>query len=274
MAENPGDLVAVGEIQNVGSNVIGTAYVAGHAYNSTGGVLDSQETLAYFQDLLPGQKAPFYIDFLPESSPTQDQTWVPSVTSVAVEATYVSDTNAAQYSGLTIPKGSTTSSVDSTGTYTVTGTVKNTGNETASNVYVDATFYNSSGSVISLYITNYLSSSLAPSASVTFTATPTDNTAKLSNEITNYSFLIQSTPVTPTATPTLSPASSSPTPISSASTQPTQSPAQIPLGPIFALAGAVVVIVVVLAVLMLLSKRRKNAQFETPPPPPPPPPPP
>ena len=166
MAENPGDLVAVGEIQNVGSNVIGSAYVAGYAYNSTGGVLDSQETLAYFQDLLPGQKAPFYIDFLPESSPTQDQTWVPSVTNVTVQATYVSDTNAAQYSGLTIPQGSTTSSVDSTGTYTVTGTVKNTGNETAGNVYVDATFYNSSGSVISLYITNYLSSSLAPGASV------------------------------------------------------------------------------------------------------------
>ena len=36
LAEYIGDLVAVGEVQNVGSNIIGYVVVTGVAYNSTG----------------------------------------------------------------------------------------------------------------------------------------------------------------------------------------------------------------------------------------------
>ena len=39
-AEYIGDLIAVGEVQNVGSNVLGYVIVNGLAYNSSGALLD------------------------------------------------------------------------------------------------------------------------------------------------------------------------------------------------------------------------------------------
>jgi hypothetical protein len=265
------DLVAVGEIENVGSNVIGYMDVAGTAYNSTGQALNSVTGIVYGNNLLPGQKAPFYLDFSPEYSVTQDNTYVSSVTNVTVFVSYVNDTTVTPYSGLSIvgPNG-----IDSGGTFTVTGDVQNTGDETVGNVFVVTTFYNASGGVVSLNYTAYLTTSLAPGNSVPFTATPTDNSAQLSSEIANYSFLIQSLPITTSATPTPT-ASPSPTPTSTptASTKPTQSPTLLASGLTYGVAGAIAVVVIVLAALLLLRKRHKNAQFEPPPPPPPPPPP-
>ena len=46
--------------------------------------VDTSEATLFAIDLLPGQKAPFYIDFAPENSVTGDQSWVPSVTNVTV----------------------------------------------------------------------------------------------------------------------------------------------------------------------------------------------
>ena len=267
LAMYAGDLVAVGEIENVGSNVIGTAVISGNAYNSTGGILASNDARAYIYALLPGQKAPFYIDFTPEESITQDQSWVPSVSNVTVEATYVSDTSATQYSGLT-STGVSASNVD--GAFTVAGTVQNNGSETTGLVWVDTTFYNASGSVVGLNYTNYLdylSGSLAPGGSMPFTATPTDNTVQLSSEITSYSLLIQSEPLTISASPTPSPSPSA-TPTSS----PTVSPSVQSSGSsgfILAIVGAVVIVAVAATALAFLRKRRN-----LPPPPPPLPPPP
>jgi hypothetical protein len=262
LAEYSGDLVAVGEVQNVGSNVLGQVVVEGYAYNSTGGLLAANEAPVFLNDLLPGQKAPFYIDFPPEDSITQDQSWVPYVSNVTVIVTYVTDANATQYSGLT-STGTSASNVD--GTYTVTGTVQNTGDETTGNVWVVTTFYGASGSVVGLNYTNYLSSSLAPGESVPFTATPTDNTAQLSSEIANYSLLTQSSP---TGSPSGSP---SPLPSSSSSASPTSSPTGSPVsvqssgssGLIYGVIGVVVIVVVAVLALVFLRKRRN-----LPPPPP------
>ena len=63
--------------------------------------------------------------------------------------------NQTMYSGLTIPTAST-SAIDSSGTYTVTGTVENTGDQTTGYVWVVATFYNASGTVVGLNYTDYL----------------------------------------------------------------------------------------------------------------------
>jgi len=270
-----GDLVAVGEVQNVGSNVIGFLDVSGVARSSNGTVLNTGEGQAFGNNLLPSQKAPFYIDFDPTSSVTGDNTYTSLVTNVTVGVIYVVDTNSTQYSGLTIPTGGSTSSLSNTGTYTVTGTVDNTGTQTVTDVFVVTTFYNASGSVLSFNYTNYLfdplgSSSLKPGDTMSFTATPTDNTARLSSEIANYSLLIQSSPL-PSSTSTPTPPT--PTPTSIGSTQPTQSPTLPASALTYGIAGAIVVIVVALVVLMLFRKRQKNAQFEPPPPPPPPPPP-
>ena len=267
LAEYSGDLIAVGEIQNVGSNVLGYVFVSGTAYNSTGQGVASAEAEAYGNYLLPGQKAPFYLDFTPEDSVTDDQSWVPTVTNVTVGVSYVNDTNTTPYTGLTIPNGAVTAS-DSTGTYTVVGTVQNTGNQVTGNTWVIATFYNASGTVIGMNYTDYLSSYLAPGDSASFTATPTDNTAQLSSEITNFTLLIQTQPLTTSASPSASPSSSSTLPSSSPIASPSASSGQS--STIIITAGAIVVIVVVVVSLILLRKRQK---LSSPPPPPPPPPP-
>ena len=272
-----GDLVAVGEIQNVGSNVIGTVSVVGLAYydnstDSTQTLLDSNNAYIYINNLPAGQKAPFYIDFIPENSITNDTSWVPSVNNVTVVVNYASDTNATQYSGLTIPSSTYD---DSSGTFTVTGTVKNTGDQTAAYVWVDTTFYNASGTVVAMNYTNYLTDSFAPGQSLPFTATPTDNTVQLSSEITNYSSLVQYTSLTASPTPTPSPSpTATPTSTATASPPPTQSPVSTLSWLTYIAVGAIVIVVVVIAVtVLLLRKRHVNAQFDLPPPPPPPPPP-
>ena len=264
------DLVAVGEVQNVGSNIVGSAFVNGFASNSTGTILDATEARVSFSSLQPGQKAPFYIDFSPENTQAglpQDDSWVPNVTSVTVEPGYVSDTNSSVYSGLTILSPS---NVDSGGEYTVTGTLQNTGSEIAQNIFVDTTFYNSSGTVVAMNVTSSLTS-LATGNSERFVATPMDNTAQLSSKIANYTLLIQATSATTSASPSPTSSTSS-TPTSTAtSTQPTQSPTPISLGVIYVAVGVVVAVVVVLAVLMLFRRSHKNAELKLPPPPPPPP---
>ena len=272
LAEWPGDLVAVGEVQNVGSNVLGSVIVYGAAYNSSGGILDTAEAPILVNDITPGQKAPFYLDFMPETSVTQDQSWETNVTSVTVDVNYITIANTTQYSGLTIPSD-TISAGDSSGTFTVTGAVDNTGNQVAGSVWVATTFYNSSGAVIGLNFTNYLSSALSPGDSVPFTATPTDNSVQLSSEITNYSFDIQSGAVTPSASPSPAPSGSSVQPSSSPTTsaQPTKSPVSINSEETFAALAAMVGVAVVVTAMLLIRKHYKIAKFEPPPPPPPPP---
>lgn len=256
MAAEAGDLVVVGEVQNIGSNVIGNVNVTGTALSSSGQTLATTIVQAFVYHMLPGQKAPFYLDFTAQSSSTtQSLSWVSSVSTVTVSVSSVDDTYERQYKDLTIPNpGGNTSYIDSNGTYTVYGTFVNTGNQAAVDPWVVTTFYNASGTVIGLNYTAYLISSLPPGDPVRFFATPADNTALLSSEIASYSLQIDSLTMTNS---TSSSPTSSPTASSSTST------AQLPTLPIVVV---VVVVVVVIAALMLLRKRQK-----LPPPPPPPP---
>jgi hypothetical protein len=259
IASGVGDLVVVGEVQNVGSNVIGNVTVEGTALSSTGQTLAATSVQAFVYHMLPGQKAPFYLDFTAQSSTSQDLSWVSSVSTVTVSVSSVEDTYERQYKDLTIPNpGGTTSYIDNNGTYTVYGTLVNTGNQSAVKPWVVATFYNASGTVIGLNYTNYLTDSLAPGNPQRFFATPTDNTAQLSSEIASYALQIDSL--------TMANSASSSTSTSSPTTSPPTSTAQLPTLPIVVV---VVVVVVAIAALMLLRKRQK-----LPPPPPPPPPPP
>jgi hypothetical protein len=258
IAAEVGDLIVVGEVQNVGSNVIGNVTIEGTALSSTGQTLANTSSPAFVYHMLPGQKAPFYLDFTAQSSSTsQDLSWVSSVSTVTVSVSSVEYAAERQYSGLTIPNsGGNTSYIDSNGTFTVYGTFVNTGSQAAVDPWVVATFYNAAGTVIGLNYTEYLTNSLAPGDPVRFFATPTDNTALLSSEIASYTLQIDSL----TMTNSTSSSTSSPT------ASPSTSTAQLPTLPIVVV---VVVVVVVIAALMLLRKRQK-----LPPPPPPPPPPP
>jgi hypothetical protein len=270
LALEAGDIVAVGEVQNVGSNVIASVTLSGIAYNSTGQIQNTADFPAFGTNLLPGQISPFYLDFAPFTSVTKDDTYVSNVTSVTVSVAVISNTNKTQYSGLAT---SDVTSSNSSGTFTVSGNVQNTGDETIGNVWLLSTFYNATGWVLGVNETSYLdpSGSLAPGDSVQFVATPVDDPAELINgEIANYSLLIQSAPFVPSSTPTLPP-SGTPPPSTSPTASPSKSSAPVSSGLIYEIAVPVVVVVVVLVALLLLRMRHKNAQLKLPPPPPPPP---
>ena len=275
LAQSIGDLIVVGEVQNVGTNTLGNVIVGAEAYNDSGGFEGSAQFAAFVTYLNPGQKAPFYLDFAPEITDptTYDPSWASSVTNVTLHLLSASDSAQTQYSGLTIPAG-TVSVSNTTGTYTLTGTVQNTGDQTTGRVWVVTTFYNGSGTVVSLnYTGTYISQSLTPGKSVTFTATPVDNTAQLTSSIANYSILIQSDP-TPTATST--PAASA-TPTVQPSTSPTSSSQTTPTASsLFGISAsliseaaiiAVVIVVIILAAFMLLRRRQRHADLPPPPPP-------
>jgi hypothetical protein len=200
--------------------------------------------------VLPGQKAPFYLDFTAQSSSTQDLSWIPSVTHVLITVTSVQDVNMIQYANAKVTYN--INYTDDSGLYVVRGTVENTGNIVAEYPWVVTTFYDASGTVVGLNFTNFLTSSLSPNGGVLFFATPADNNTQLTSKITNYSFQVDS------LTLTIPTSSTSPSPTSSGSASPT---GQIPILPIVIV---VVLVVVVVAALMLLRSRRKPL----PPPPP------
>ena len=256
LAANQGDLVVVGEVQNVGSNIIQNVTVGGTAYSSSGQTLASASGQAYVYEMTPGQKAPFSIDFTPSSSTTTNSNWIPSVKNITVTVLSVTDTSTSPYTGLTVPQGP--SSLNNSGTYTVIGTIVNSGQKAMGYVWVVTTFYNAAGTVVALNFTDYLvtpAAALAYKDATRWVATPADNTVQLTNEIRSYSYVIDSIPLAasssaqPTSTPTASPA-----------------PLQLPVLPIVVV---VVIVVVAAAALMLVRKR----QEPLPPPPPPPPPP-
>lgn len=258
LTEWVGDLVAIGEVQNTGTTNIQSVLLLATAYNSTGAILDQTEYRAVAIDLPPGQISPFFLDFLPEYSPTHDQSWVSSVTNVTVAIVNVIDTNDAMYSGLTVPPGSV-SGFNNAGTYTVTGTIQNTGTQTTGKTWAVTTFYNAAGAVVALNFTNYLADSIAPGNAVQFTATPADNTAALSNQIANYSVLIQTVPPTSTATPT-------PTPTAPPTSTPTGTATQPPGMPISDLTYGAIIAAVAVGVIVaafLLVRQRHRAHIST-----------
>jgi flagellar basal body-associated protein FliL len=258
LATYAGDLVVVGELQNVGTtkifavNVLATAFV-----NDTEVAYASRQV--YGNNLQPGQKAPFYLDFLPENSLTGDLSWVANVTNVVVYTGYLENTDLDMYQGLTVTSQNQTVS----GVYQIIGSVSNTGTETIGDVRVVTTFYDASGTVVSLNYTEVLSDALAPGSSMNFVATPVDNYP--AGNITSYSTLVQSTPVGPetTTNPTSSPIpTATSTPTATATATPTQTPDQNSQDYTLIILAVVVLVVVigVVAVLFTRGKRGKTQQ--------------
>ena len=256
-AEYINDLIAVGEVQNTGSTTIGAIWVTGQEYDSNGTVFASTEAQAMATNLVPNQKAPFYLDFTPEESVTQDQSWVPNVTSVTVSVATITNASdsSTQYTGLT----TSNLNIDNNGgNYTVSGIIQNTGDQSVEDVALASTFYNSNGTVIAVSFTD-LGATLVPGQPTTFEVTPWDNTATLSSEIENYTIQVQSIPVTPTATPeqTAQP-TTQPTSSPSGSPNPTQNPGIMTSIPTYALVIVVIAVVAIIAGLMLLRRRGKS----------------
>ena len=264
-AHYPGDLIVVGEIQNIGSNIIGNISAVAFAYDSSNNLLSQQGNMVFGADIPPNGKAPFYIDFQPQVNADYSRlNWESQVSNVTVYTTFPVDTTETQYSGLTISGAS--------GTTTITGNIQNTGSQTVGYTWVVATYYDASGTVVAVGNSVFVSTSFHPGASGSFTVSPNDPTA-VSNKITKYSLTAQSLSVAQSVTPTPAPSTPTPhvtptnTPQASTSTGPTTAPFELSVTLLLVIIIALVVVIVVVVITMFLfMKRRKNL----PPPPPPP----
>lgn len=252
LASATGDLIVVGEIQNIGANIIENMTVQGTALGANGQTLAVTTSIAFVYYMAPGQKAPFYLDFTAQSSQTQDLTWIPSISQLEFTFPSIVHANMSQYSDAKVVHEM--NFTDNSGLYVIRGILENDGGLVDQDPWVVTTFYNASGSVIGLNYTNFLTDTLSPNGGVPFYATPVDNDTQLTSQIANYAFQVDSLTLT-NSLPTSSPTS---TPTSSGSTSPA---GQIPILPILIV---VVLVVVALVALMLFRSRKKPL----PPPPP------
>jgi hypothetical protein len=182
-----GYLVVIGEVQNVGSTVIANVSLTG---TITSDLVTAQGSCFVWANyLLPGQKAPFYMEFYTESTGTS---WTSVTKSDILLSVYgAPETSQYQYQDVQIVSSQATPTT--TGEYWVTAQLQNNGTQTAQNIVVVATFFNSEGNPVgSGYIDPI--STLAAGATTTIKVpcwdlnqTVVDSTHK----ITAYSLLVQ-----------------------------------------------------------------------------------
>ncbi len=252
-----GNLIIVGEVQNIGNSVVSSVYVAGRITGSEGSQSQSDNRV-WGTYLLPQQKAPFYLQFSRQDA--TGMTWYAlEITNVELIAYRAPTTTQYQYQNVTVTEHH--SSTSAAGEYWVNGELRNTGSQTAGNVTVVATFYNSEGTPIAVGYTNPIAT-IQADATKTFkvgafdlnqTGVPSDK------KISSYSLLVQvESPMqkgqVPVATPNPTGQSSQSDPTSSTNTGNNLTLDATTIGMIAA------VIVVVVVVLLLLTRRKpKNA---------------
>ena len=216
-----GTFIVVGEIQNVGPNTVVSVFLTGIVYTQDEVAQAYSYTTAFVNYMVPQQKAPFEMEFLPQTSVTGDLSWVSlGVDRVDFTVEKSDTTDKYQYPDLAITDNS--GQTDSEGVYWVSGHVQNSGTQAATNVRVVGTFYNSAGTVVAVGYTDYITSSLEPSTTASFKLGAFDqNQSKVASDqkIANYRLLVQAeapilsgTPPSPTPTPEATP---TPTPTSS-----------------------------------------------------------
>jgi hypothetical protein len=187
-----GNLVVVGEVQNIGSDVIDQVILTGTA-STVDGSISTSFTGVYVAQLLPQQKAPFDMGFQP---PEGSNGWY-SVGDISLNVAIANSTSSYQYPDLKITSSSAQvgTTGDYNGAYMVTGTIQNTGKQAATNLTVVGTFFNSTGAVVGVGYTNYLEPrTLNPSESLDFQIAAFDlNQSDVPTrlKITSYSLLVQ-----------------------------------------------------------------------------------
>ena len=235
--DNSGFLDVVGEIENVGTSTYASVILTAQMTTTTGAQQTTQ-AMAFVNDMLPNQKAPFYMTFVLQADQTTGA--LPSVANVEVAVTQASTTT--NYLSQDVKVISQQNSIDTTtdnkGVYWVTGTIQNTGSQTATGVRVLGTFYDSNGKVIAYggYDgADPLSTSLAPSAKADFKFGAYDYNQSIvpaNQKIASYVILVQvAGPILSGTAPQITPApttASTPSPSGttapSGSTSPTNGP--------------------------------------------------
>jgi hypothetical protein len=194
-------ITIVGEVQNVGSNIIDKIYLGAFIYSKDGEARGLSNTFVYSEQILSQQKVPFRIHFFPVDSYTGDFSWLSiGIDFVEFWIRSANQTDNYQYPDLEIIEDR--HDINSDGIYTVIGKIRNTGNQSAGRLLVVATFYNSSGHVIATGFSNHLNPDfLFPNQITSFEVTSFDATTQYSppaNQITDYELLIQTeTPIIP-----------------------------------------------------------------------------
>jgi hypothetical protein len=253
-----GNLVVVGQVQNIGPDVIEQIILTGTASTSNG-LQSVSYTSVYVAQLLPQQQAPFDIDFQP---PQGSNGWY-SVDNINLSVAIANSTSSYQYPDLKITSSSASVGVtgDYNGAYMVTGKIQNTGTKAATNLTVVGTFFNSTGAAIGVGYTNYLEPrTLNPSESLSFQIAAFDlNQSDVPTrlKITSYSLLIQTQgPLLQGTAPIATPSTTSNT----GSQNPTVSNSgNSSISPLFYVAVLAIVLIAVATTYLILKRRRKSA---------------
>jgi hypothetical protein len=272
-----GYLVVVGEVQNDGPNTIASVVVTG-VVSSTDGSQSSSYAQVWGQNLLPQQKAPFYMEFTSESN---NGAWNSDISNVELNVYSADPTAEYQYQGLEITSQQSYLGTNKVGTladfgvFWVTGTIQNTGSQTAENVSVIATFYNSQKEVVAVGYSDKTTMnpySISPQQSSTFKLGAFDLNQSIvpsDKKIVTYSLLLQmqgpilegSSPVTvPTLPPTASPppiSSYTPIPTNTSGNPSDANSSGTPISPAVYIIVGIAIAIIVIAGLILLRKPSK-----------------
>jgi hypothetical protein len=254
-----GNLVVVGEVQNIGPDVIDQIILTGTA-STMEGLSSISYTSVYVAQLLPQQKAPFDIDFQP---PQGSNGWY-NVGEINLKVAVANSTSSYQYPDLKITSSSASvgTTGDYNGAYLVKGSIQNTGTQAATNLTVVGTFFNSTGAVVGVGYTNYLEPrTLNPSESLNFQIAAFDlnqSNAPTRLKIASYSLLVQ------TRGPLLQGAAPLTTPYIGSGDGQTTEPNQSQTGTISLTSSiiyeaviVVVIILIVVAAFLFLKRRSK-----------------
>jgi len=260
-----GYYIVVGEVQNVGPDIITSATIYGTMQSTSNATNSASNYLSkiYADHILPNSTAPFFMMFTPDSSSTEDLSWVSSGIDLTFN-TYVSSKNNTLEDNYIRVAGDTSSV--SSDKYIVTGYVLNQGFLYPQYIEVAATFYDSAGKVIGVGISDLAIQYLAPHNVSEFSVSPIYPKPELTSDIARYTLnvVMKGTTTQPTASPSVSPASPSAStgvsPNTSATpsqSSPSGNDSQLPLSTIIEIAVAIAA-VVVMAIFTILLRRRNT----------------
>lgn len=259
-----GYLDVVGEVQNTGSTIISNVTLGG-TITISGGEQTQSVTMVWVKNLLPQQKAPFYMEFPPNGISLGS--WI-NVEILTVDLTVyqAEPTTGHLYPDIAVTSSQGTVSQD--GSFWVNGNLQNTGSQSAKDVRVVATFYNSQGGIAGVGYTDTLTPNpLTPSQTTTFKVGAFDQNQTglpANHKITTYSLLVQVTaPIIQGDAPQNSP-TVTPGPITTqAPDSGTQSNNLGIASTVIYIGLIVVAIAVVVAVILLLKKRLPKTAVKT-----------
>lgn len=249
-----GSIVVIGEVQNTGSTVISNVTLMGGI--STGSTTASGVSIVWGSNLLPGQKAPFYMELSSDGS--NSNPWEGLTKSdITINIYMAPETNQYQYQGVSVVSSEATPK--SNGEYWVTAQLQNNGTKTAKGVTVIATFFNSEGLPVATgYITPVETLTVGATTTIKVPAWDLNQTIVPSDKkIVSYSLLVQvESPLENDGNYPVISADSTPTP--GEVTSPESSSTGTDQTIVYAAVAIVAIIIVAVAIVIVRSRKQKN----------------